>query len=76
MLHVDICSGSIEVGDVPGLAIGLDGEGSTAVVREAGPVGFFDGVEFRGEVEDVGEGLEGDRRIGGCGQRSGGQRND
>lgn len=60
VLHVDVCAGGIEVGDVAGLAVGGDGEGGAAVVREAGPVGFFDGVEFRSEVQDVGVGFEGD----------------
>jgi hypothetical protein len=34
------------------------------VVRETGPVGFFDGVEVGSEVEDVGVGFEGDGRGG------------
>ena len=71
MLHVDVCAGGVEVGDVAGLAVRGDGEGGTAVVREACPVGFLDWVEGGGKVENVGERLEFDGRDGSCDQRSG-----
>lgn len=52
-LDVNTSTAGIEVGQVSGLAIGRDGEGSSAVVRETGPVSLLDGVERATQSQGV-----------------------